>query len=295
MTALTGCAPSSAETDDGRLRVVATTTIVGDVVRQVAGDLVDLTVLLPVGTDPHTFDPRPQDVAAVADAQVIFASGLGLEEFLEPLLDNAGSQALVVRVSDGVTARGLTGMAGGEGQAHETGADPHVWMDPNNVLVWTENVAQALSAADPAHAGQYAANAAAYESQLQELDSWIREQVAQIPAENRKLVTDHMVFGYFAERYGFEQVGAIIPGFSTGSTPSAQELAAIEDAIREYGVRAVLTGKTVNPALAERVAEDTGVKLVPIYTGSLSAADGPADTYLNFMDYNVSAIVEALK
>jgi ABC-type Zn uptake system ZnuABC Zn-binding protein ZnuA len=283
---------SSPKTDSEGLRVVATTTIVGDVVRQVAGDAVSLTVLLPPGTDPHTFDPRPQDIAAVSDADILFVNGLGLERFLDSLLENASTDAKVVVVSEGIEPIQLTkATASGD----ETMNDPHVWMNPQNVLLWTENIADALCEADPDHAETYRANAAAYEEELRALDSWVEEEVSQIPPENRKLVTDHKAFGYFAERYGFEQIGAIIPGFSTGASPSAQELADIEDAIRSYGVRAVLTGTTVNPALAEQVAKDTGVRLVMVYTGSLTPPDGGAPTYLDFMRANVMAIVDALK
>ncbi|HIE57944.1 MAG TPA: zinc ABC transporter substrate-binding protein, partial [Anaerolineales bacterium] len=128
-----------------------------------------------------------------------------------------------------------------------------------------------------------------------ELDTWIRQQVANIPPENRKLVTDHVLFGYFADEYGFKQIGALIPGYSTLAEPSAQELAAIEDAIREYNVPAVFVGNTVNPALGGQVAEDTGIKLVTIYTGSLSDENGDAPTYLDYIRYNVTAFVNALK
>ena len=135
----------------------------------------------------------------------------------------------------------------------------------------------------------------AYRQELIDLDQWILEQVAQIPEANRELVTDHQLFIYFANRYGFEQIGAIVPGYSTLSEPSAQELAQLEDAIRELGVRAIFVGNTVNPALAQRVANDTGTKLVFLYTGSLTEATGPAPTYLDYMRFNVQAIVEALK
>jgi len=127
------------------------------------------------------------------------------------------------------------------------------------------------------------------------MDAGIRQQVAQIPPENRKLVTDHQVFGYFAERDGFEQIGAIIPGYSTAAQPTAQEAAAIEDAIRGLGVKAVFVGKTVNPTLAQRVAEDTGIRLVGLYHGSLSEPGGEAGTYLDYLRYNVTQMVNALK
>ncbi len=283
-------APGSGEgvpqTGKEKLRVVATTTIVGDVVRAVGGDAIALTVLLPPGVDPHTFEPTPQDVAAVADAAVVFANGAGLERFLEPLLQNAGGHARLVTVSEGIALRRLGG------SAHEV--DPHVWFDPLNVMVWVRNIARALRTLDPAHAEVYAANARRYEDELRKLDAWIRDQVARVPPEQRKLVTDHAVFGYFAQRYGFEQVGAIVPGGSSAAEPSAQALVALEETIREQKVRAIFVGKTVNPSLAQRIAEDTGVRIVFLYTGSLSAPGGPADTYLKLMRYDVTAIVKAL-
>jgi ABC-type Zn uptake system ZnuABC Zn-binding protein ZnuA len=128
-----------------------------------------------------------------------------------------------------------------------------------------------------------------------QLDAWIREPVAQIPAENRQMITDHPLLGYFVDEYGIDQDGAIIPGYSSMAEPSAQELAQIEDAIVALGVPAIFVGNSVNPALAERVASDTGVQLVFFYTGSLSEAGGEAETYLDYMRYNTNAIVEALK
>jgi len=301
-----------------KLRVLATTTIVGDVVSNIAGDAVELSVLLPVGADPHAFTPTPQDVAKVSQADVVFANGAGLEEFLAALLESAGAAEKVVAVSEGIAllpghahSHGAEGEHSHEGehthegeQAHEgehthehehAAGDPHTWFDPNLVMVWVENIAKTLSEKDPQNAATYQKNAADYTAQLRELDQWIRQQVETIPPENRQLVTDHKAFGYFAERYGFTQVGAVLPGFSTLAEPSAQELAALEDAIRQLGVKAIFVGTTINPNLAQRVADDTGVKLVYLYTGSLSEKDGPASTYLDFMRYNVNAIVEALK
>ena len=296
------CAPGTpqpAPEAEGGLSVVATTSIVADVVHQVGGERVSVSVLLPLGVDPHAYEPAPQDVARLSGAQLIFANGAGLEEFLPTLLENADAADRLVEVSSGIELIDFAEEHGTEDahedeDGHEEG-DPHTWVDPNLVMVWVENIRAALSAADPANAVVYQANAAAYRAELEALDAWVREEVEQIPAQNRKIVTDHLVFGYFAARYGFEQVGAIIPGYSTLAAPSAQEIAAIEDAIRELGVRAVFVGLSVNPSIAQRVAEDTGVRLVQLYHGSLSEPGGPADSYLTFIRYNVSAIVEALK
>jgi ABC-type Zn uptake system ZnuABC Zn-binding protein ZnuA len=293
---LSACgAQAGTTTATGTLKVVATTTMVGDVVRQVGGQSIQLTVLLPVGADPHEYDPRPQDIAAVADAQLVFASGAGLEAFLQPLIDNAGGQAQVVQVSDGIQLLAFADEYQGIATEEGLSTDPHTWLDPNNVIVWTQNIAAALIQADPVHADQYAANAAAYTQQLMDLDSWIRQQVGQIPPAHRKLVTDHAEFGYFAKQYGLDLTGTIVASFTTGASPSAQEMAKLEDSIRSYGVPAVFVSTTVNPNLADQVAQDTGTKVVQVYIGSLSAAGGPANSYLNLMRYNVSAIVAALK
>ena len=276
----------------GGLKVVATTTIVGDVARQIGGEWIDLTVLLPVGVDTHAFEATPQDVARVAEADVVFANGAGLEVFLDALIRNAGGQAEIVYVSEGIELRGF-GVTGQEAESAAT--DPHVWTDPNNVMVWTRNIERVLSSLDSAHAADYRANAEKFRRELEMLDLWAREQIDLIPRENRKLVTDHAVFGYLALRYGLEQVGTVVPGYTTLAQPSAQDLAALEDAIRAHNVKAVFVGNTVNPSLAERVAADTGVRLVFLLTESLAAPGSEAGTYLGYTRHNVSAIVEALR
>jgi ABC-type Zn uptake system ZnuABC Zn-binding protein ZnuA len=279
------------------LRVVATTSIVADVVRNVGGDQVAVVTLLPVGADPHAFDPTPQDVASISNAHVVFANGAGLEAFLDPLLTTAGTGAPVVRVSAGVDLLQL-----GEGHEDEeeletdhAGSDPHVWFDPHNVIVWVDNIAGTLTALDPSDEVVYASNAEAYKADLRTLDEWIQTQVALIAPEDRLLVTDHASFGYFARRYGFQQIGAVFPGYSSMAEPSARDLARLETAIREQDVKAVFVGLTVNPDLARRVADDTGTQLVFVYTGSLSDSGGPAADYVAFMRFNVGAFVTALR
>lgn len=288
--ALAACSPTS-QPDPGSaggLTVVATTTIVADIVKNVGGQNISLNTLLPVGSDPHSFEPTPQDIARVADADLIFINGAGLETFMDRLLENSGTKADVLSVSDGIRLREAPA---GEG----AGGDPHTWTDPNNVLIWIDNIAAALSQRDPAHQAAYQANAEKYRQELVNLDQWIQQEVAQIPQANRQLVTDHELFGYFADRYGFTQVGTVIPSYSTAAQPSAQDLAALEEAIRNLGVKAIFVGNSVNPSLEERVAADTNIHLVYLYTGSLSGPDGPAGTYLDYTRYNVSAIDQALK
>lgn len=209
---------------------------------------------------------------------------------METIILNAGTQIEPVTVSEGITTLEFSG--GGD---EHFSADPHVWLDPANVIVWVQNIESALSAYDPAHSDVYSANSAAYIEELQSLDQWIVEETSLIPPGNRLIVTDHMLFGYFAEKYDFTVVGAIIPSYSSAAEASAQDLAALEDAITQYGVKVILVGNTVNPSLASRIADDTGIRLVQFYTGSLSEADGPASTYLDYMRYNVNTIVDALE
>ncbi|MBS1250595.1 MAG: Manganese-binding lipoprotein MntA [Chloroflexi bacterium] len=300
---LTACGSEQAEpvSVDGKLRVVATTTFVGDVVGEIARDAIDLTVMLSPGENPHAFEPTPQDIVAVAEADVVFANGLDLEEFLADLIQNAGGDAELVYVSEGIDVRYFD--AGHEhddeedleGEDDHESVDPHVWFDLNNIIVWTENIETALSRLDPEQAATYQANAEAYKAELESLDSWIRQEVAQIPAENRQLVSDHTSFGYFADEYDFELIGAVIEAPTTEAEPSGQQLAQLHDAIKEHNVEAIFVGADFDPTLSERVAEDTGVQLVALYFGSLTPKGGEADTYLDFMRYNVQAILEALK
>ena len=274
-----------------RLRAVATTSIVADLVRSVGGELIELSTLLPLGADPHAFEPTPRDVATLSSAQVVFANGAGLEEFLQRLLRNVGDKVSVVDCSQGVTLRTISGP-----EAQVTGGvDPHTWNTAANAIVFVGNIELALSALDPAHAAEYRASAQSYTAQLRELDAWIKAQIESIPVAQRRMVTDHESYGYYADRYGLGLVGAVIPNVSTVAEPSAQQIAALEDAIHKAGVRAIFVDTTVNPALARRVAADTGIQLVRLYSGSLGSEGSGADTYIGYMRYNTSAVVEALR
>lgn len=273
----------------GKLRVVATTTIIGDLVRSVAGDRAEVTVLLPPDADPHAFEPRPGDLTAITQAQVLFKNGAGLEGFLEPLLRSAGGQPLIVECAQGLKLRTME-------EGGQQTADPHLWFDVRNAIHYVERIRDGLIQADPAGHDVYTANVARYIAQLNDLDAWIVEQVSQVPPERRKLVTSHDTFGYFAERYGFEVIGALFPASGAEAQPSAQEIASLIRAIQASGVKAIFTENTVNPKFAEQIARDAGVKVVTrLYTDSLGGPDSGAETYIDMMKFNVRAIVEALK
>lgn len=277
------------------LSVLAANTIIADVARQVGGDYVRVESLLAPDTDPHSFQPTPADVSRIAACDALLLNGLGLERSLETLIAGSGRRGAMIELSAGIVARHF-GHDHADHHDHDHGdLDPHVWFDPFLVMEWSEEIARIFSRLDSTHVEYFLENAEHYLVQLAELDEWIRAQVETIPPENRKLVSDHDQFGYFCERYGLKNAGAIIPGFSTLSEPSARELAALEDAIRAQKVKAVFVGNTVSPVLARRVADDTGARLVTLYTGSLTAQSGAAPSYIEFMRYNVNAIVNALR
>lgn len=270
----------------GGLQVVASTQILGDVVHQVGGERVSVSVIIPPDTDPHAYEPVPQDASRLAEADLIFVNGLGLEEALQPLLDT-NTERLVL-VSDGVPTLEST-------EEEEPGADPHIWMNPQNVSIWADNIATALGEADPTNAGAYAAKAAAYKVELDELDSWAMEQIVEIPQGQRILVTDHESLAYFADHYSFQIIGAIVPSSSTLGETSAGDLAALEDTIRQAGVRAIFVSASANSQLAQQIAADTGAQVVVIYSESLTEAGGDAPTYLDLMRFDIETIVSALR
>jgi ABC-type Zn uptake system ZnuABC Zn-binding protein ZnuA len=301
-----------------RLRVVTTTNLIADVVAQVGGDYVDSSSLIPIGADPHSFEPRPQDLIELNRAHVIFINGLGLEEGIEPILDSLDGNAIVVAVNEGVETRDMASHgdedrghgddehaddehaddehADDEHAAHQHAeGDPHTWFSVAAVEQWVSNIEQTLSALDPARAADYAANAAAYQTELAELDQELRTMAETLPPERRKLVTDHESFSYLADAYDFEVIGSIVPSLSTLASPSAAQLAALQDQIDAEGVPALFVGTTVNPDMAQQLADDIGIVVAELYTGSLSADDGPAPTYLDFMRHNMSVITDALQ
>jgi ABC-type Zn uptake system ZnuABC Zn-binding protein ZnuA len=276
-------------TPGGKLQVVATFSVVGDLVRNVGGDKVELTALVGPGRDTHTFEPSPADAKALVGATVIFENGLGFEPWLDDLYTASGSRARRVAVTDGVEPRTAT-----EGEeAGET--DPHAWHSVANVIQMVKNIRDALASADPANATTYQANADQYIAELEVLDAWVFEQVKTLPADRRKLVTTHDTFGYFAERYGFEVVGTVLPTTTEGASPSAKDLAALVEAVKAQGVPAVFGENVSSNALLKQVADEAGVKFIDsLYTDALGPAGSDGDTYVKMMRYNVSTIATAL-
>jgi len=301
LVAVVACAPGGRWTpanggsqSRAPVRVLAVETFLADIAQNVAADRLRVEALIPVGVDPHSFEPVPSDVRKVADCDVLITNGAGLEHFLDRLLQNAGGKRLIVEAAAGLASR-----APGEGEAldadHSQG-DPHFWLDPNNVITYVQNIREGLEKADPQGSAEYAASADAYAVKLKALDRWIVEQVSQVPQSRRLLVTNHESFGYFADRYGFTVIGTIIPSVGTEAAPSAQELAHLTDRMRQLGVKAIFLETGSNAQLANQIARETGIRVVTeLYTHSTSPPGGTAPTYLDMIRFNTAAIVAALK
>ena len=286
--------------DGRRLRVAATTSIIGDVVRNVAGSAAEVTVLMAPGQNPHAYSPSPREIAVLEKADVIFVNGLDLEEELMPVLE-AMEGLIVVPVSAGIEPVEGAVDDHDEGEQDDSHADedPHFWFSPLNVIQWTENIEHALSAADPGERVMYEESAQAYLVELAELDREVREAVSTIPGSDRKLVMDHFVAGYYARDYGFEILGSIVPSISDQAEPSARELAELTDVVKKEGLKAIFVGETSGRGmmrLAESIVVEVGreVAVVELLTGSLTEPGNRGDTYLDFVRYNTERIVGAL-
>jgi ABC-type Zn uptake system ZnuABC Zn-binding protein ZnuA len=275
---------------------VATFSVLGDLVRSIGGEHVSVRVLAGPGVDTHTFAPAPADGVALVHARLVFENGLDFEPWLDDLYQASGSQATRVVLSAGITVIEGGHTAGEAGADHEGDdqRDPHVWHSAANAIVMARNINAALAAADPANAASYQARADEYVGELEALDGWIMAQVHTLPPERRKLVTTHDTFAYFAERYGFDVIGTVLPTSTEGASPSAQELAALVEAVRAEGVPAVFAETVSNNSLLDQVSREAGVEVVTLYTDALGPEGSAGGTYLDMMRSNVNAIVTAL-
>jgi zinc/manganese transport system substrate-binding protein len=269
-------------------------------VANVGGDAVDVTTLAGANADAHAFEPSPEQVVALADAAVIFENGLGFEPWLDDIVDAAQPEAPRVVVSDGIELRLADAEqhedGDGKDHEHEEGDyDPHVWQSVANAMIMVENIRDALVEADPDRAGVYEANTAAYLAELEELDASIFEQVAAIPEDQRKLVTSHDTFGYFADRYGFEVIGTPFGVSTESAEPAASDVSELIELIEASGVPAIFTETIQNDSLIEQIASDAGVEVAPpLYTDALGDDESGASTYVDMMTHNVETIVTAL-
>ena len=284
-----------------RLRVVASFSILADLVRAVAGDAIDIASLVGADVDAHGFEPSPSDARMLAGADVVVTIGLGFEGWIDRLIASSGFKGRRIVASEGIATIRSKGHDHGHshGHSHSHGhakaasVDPHIWQDPRRVQQMVRTISRDLAAADPGRAAIYRTNADDYAARLAELDAWIAGEIATVPAAKRKVVTSHDAFGYFAARYA---VKFIAPrGVNTESEPSAADLARIIREIRREKFKVVFLENISDPKLIEQVAREGGARMGGrLYSDALSRADGPAPTYLALMRHNVIRLRDAM-
>ncbi|GAB5491202.1 MAG: zinc ABC transporter substrate-binding protein AztC [Phototrophicaceae bacterium] len=325
-------APVSAQ-DDEALKVVASFSVLGDIVQNVGGEYIDLSVIVGINSDTHTFEPTPGDFVALSDADLIFENGLEFESFLDDMYTNSGSEAIRVEVSNGIDVLPFSEPVIEDGhlhtdeeesddhnhaeeeasddhdhaeeeesddhdhaEEHEHGEfDPHWWMNPIQAIIAVENVRDTLMSLDPLNAEAYAENADAYIISLQEMDIFIREQLLELPLDRRVIVTTHDSLGYFAEAYDFTILSALRSISTEAAEPSPREIADLIEVVESTGVVAIFAENISNPELIEQIANAADVVVAPsLYTDALGDKDSDGSSYLDMLQYNVITIVEAL-
>jgi ABC-type Zn uptake system ZnuABC Zn-binding protein ZnuA len=331
---LAGCstpATNAAAGSDGDLKIVATTTQIADLTRNIVGDTdgVDVTQLIQPNQSAHSYDPSVADLTALGEADVLVINGVGLEEWLDDAIEASGFDGVTIDSDEGITIQ--DGEAGHEDEAahedeaehedeaahedeaehedeaahedeaehdhdHEAG-NPHIWTDVSNAEAMVATIADGLADASATHAADFEANEADYTAQLAELDAWIRENVDAVPAEQRLLVSNHDAFGYFTAAYGITYVGSVIPSFDDNAEPSAAEIDALVAAVKETGVKAVFSEASINPKAADTIAAEAGVAVYSgddaLYGDSLGPADSDGSTYIATQLHNVRLILES--
>lgn len=286
---LIGCdKKKGASSDDKRPLIVATTTMLTDLTRQIGGDVVRVEGIMKPGSDPHLYQPTPQDARLVASSQMVVKSGMNLEGWIDDLIENAGGTRPIVDASTGVRPLRMEGKVGG--------LDPHFWFDLEAWTVAAKNVGRALMSLvgkDTPEAEIIRKRLDTYLQQVGRLDVWVREQLSTIPRDQRVLVTSHDAFAYFGRAYKIEVVS--VQGISTEQKASQRDLANIIEKVKTQHVKAVFSETSVNPALIEQVARETDAKVSgPLYSDSIGAADGPASTFVGTVVENIRMLTESL-
>jgi zinc/manganese transport system substrate-binding protein len=285
--------PASAQQSATKLKVVATFAILGDFARNVGGDRVDVTTLVRPNGDVHVYTPTTADAEAIRNAGLVIVNGLGLEGWLPRLVESSGGHATTVVASHGIVPRKV---AAGGILNRDRGAgslDPHAWQSVANAEIYVANIRDAMVAADPADAATYKANASAYLAKLEALDHEVREALAPIPLERRKVISTHAAFGYFAAAYDITFVAP--QGVSTETEPSARDIATIITQIKKEKIPAVFLENISDPRLIRQIASETGATIGgTLYSDSLTAKDGEASSYIEMVRHNIRTIASAL-
>lgn len=271
--------PTAAEE---KLKVVASFSILGDMVRQVTGDLAEVTTIVGPDADAHVYTPSTGDARAVADADVIFVNGLGFETWSQTLIETSGTKADVFVATEGVTPLKVEG---------ET--DPHAWNALTNGKIYVSNIAAGMASADPKNAAAYQANAEAYKGRLDALHSHALEEFRKLPADGRTVVTAHDAFGYLADAYGLTFLAPV--GIDTEAEPSAKDLAALIDHLKKEGAGALFVENITSPALVQQIERETGIKIGGrLFSDALSERGGPATSYEKMFEHNLDVLIRAL-
>lgn len=283
---LSACNPGGQSSPDERVVVVTSSTVFGDIIGRVAGDHAEVHSLVPANGDVHTFEPTAEDARIVASADLIVMNGLGLDDWLEGTVASAAPEGTpILKLGDAVAAADLLP---GEEPGEE---NPHLWMDVEYARRYVERIGRALREVDPANERAYLQATEDYDTRLGELDAWIRDQVATIPEQDRKLVTFHDAFPYFARAYGIEIVGVAVD--APGQDPSAGEIAALIDAIRAAGVKAIFSEAQFPTRVVDQIAAESGATVVAdLYDDSLG--DPPVTSYEALMRWDTEQLVDAL-
>jgi zinc/manganese transport system substrate-binding protein len=273
-----------------RLRVVATFSILGDLVHEIGSDRIELAVLVGADADAHTYQPKPTDARALASAQALVSNGLAYEGWIDRLAKAAPFKGRAIVATTGVAT--LQG-APSPGHSHAHGPDPHCWQDVGRVRRYVGNIVEGLAAADAANATFYRERGQAYDKRLAALDQWIKAEIAKVPAAQRRAITAHDSFRYFTAAYGVQFLAP--RGFTTESEPSAKDVAALIRQVREQKIKALFVENMSNPGLIDQIARESGAVVGPrLYSDALSGPGGPAPTYEAMMRHNVAALVAGM-
>lgn len=266
-------------------KVVATASMIADMAENISGGLVEVETIVPIGGDPHIYEPTPSDAALVADADLILMNGLTFEGWLNELIENSGTNARSVLVTRGIDPI--------ESSQYQNASDPHAWMAANNGIVYCENITRALKELDPENAKAYEFNFQLFKQQLEEMDTYIFEQIRKIPANQRVLITSHDAFQYYGRRYGIRLESVL--GTSTDADVQTSDIMRLGKVIKETGVPAVFIESTINPKLLNQIASDNQVKIGgKLFSDSIGGKDSEAPTYLDMLRHNTDVIVAAL-
>ncbi len=276
------------------LPVTASFSILGDLVKVVGAERVSVNTLVSANQDAHVFEPKPTDAKAINQSKLLVINGLGFEPWAQKLAKSANYRGTTLVASNGIKALVPNAEKGKHHDHHHAEADPHAWQNPQNVIVYINNIAAALSKIDPAGASNYQGNAQAYIKELQALDAWAQAQFDRIPADKRKVITSHDAFAYFAARYNIQFLSA--QGTSTETEPSAKQVAKLIKQIQREKIKTVYVENMSNPKLLEQLSKDAGAVVgASLYADALSAPDQAGATYLQMMRHNISTLVSGMR